>query len=730
MAYSSKLANYLLYTPFDNKSNINNTNNTISKKLSIEEFFKNCYSSPIYTRDISFVISNERMDECDSETRLEAVLDSNHKAKTNYENFENWLIDPQNNKIYTISGNAGTGKTTFINYQKYNNKDFEWVILDVDKTDEHIKWFGDTETTIKSFNFAYKKMYATVLNKIYFSLFIGLNKDGSKSVSKIFTNLNNVSQNYKNNFSDLYPSGESFFTELSNTIVNCTSEIETVRKCAKYFQSYFDNLENTLTGEEIFYKSLDIFLLILRCLNSKSKNTLYVIAFDNLERFINHKEIYNLEIDSIRKSLGEYSKALNVQGSCHAEIFKFVMVIRTNTARMCGVKLQSADELASNIDLNGWFSIDDIIDRKKTWFNDYGINDFYINILEQITGDLRKCSDNRLTGLKLQIDPLFNYNTRLIVDFVGTMLEKPSNAKYIKLYNKMWDANTQLSRFAARSIIKGLIFNELENNDNLFKNLKAYSNNNGLGLGHARKILTILYNNEMLNPKEHDMSLNSIINQLFHINNIQNKWENIEEEQKKTISDILYYMNSYNRRENDWIQFIDIQYENSVSSVSINSPNELKKKIELTTDNFRLNITPSGKAYLKYIVPSFEYFSVRYFDDYTPLFATVPTPTELDKEIEISNLKCIKLLDNVTKQAINCIKQMETEIDIKLLLNSKEDKKLHKHRIIQQHIGYIDGFIEYINEYKSQYATTNMSIENYRQLINKCIEFKKRYNNI
>lgn len=40
---------------------------------------------------------------------------------------------------------------------------------------------------------------------------------------------------------------------------------------------------------------------------------------------------------------------------------------------MCNVSLHSADTAPSNLDLNGWYDVDNIIQRKKEWYKKSGI---------------------------------------------------------------------------------------------------------------------------------------------------------------------------------------------------------------------------------------------------------------------------------------------------------------------------------------------------------------------
>lgn len=129
MAYSSIIANELLVTPFDDKSAVTME---VSKKLTEEEFCEHCYSHPNFEqKSPQFMQEDFKDEDNDSLTNYNEIINQAHQQKMAYKNFEIWLNNFRNSKVYTINGNAGTGKTTFINYKKYKEKKIKWIILDV-----------------------------------------------------------------------------------------------------------------------------------------------------------------------------------------------------------------------------------------------------------------------------------------------------------------------------------------------------------------------------------------------------------------------------------------------------------------------------------------------------------------------------------------------------------------------------------------------------------------------
>lgn len=729
MAYLSKIANQLLYTPFDNKAIVEER---ISSALTVDEFINNCYVKPDFELNEPY---NKALDNnieiYDYIYKQEMLNDAMYFHKKMKVNFDQWLNNKNAPKVYTVCGNAGTGKTTYINYLKNKSKNTNWIILDSSKSHDRVKWLGNITSLIYDFTFANKKMYSCVLEEIKRILFNDFQEDGRPDYSKIFDRISNISKIYNKKFKSFCPDGKEFFDEFSlKKIEYFKSKPKVVEEHAYLVKKYFDNLEVKYKSHlnQLLREALDILLMLLRCSNTLSSNDCHIIVFDNLERFIACDEIHNKDLDEIRKSLISYSETINTFGSsCHYGKFKFIMVMRNRSAKMCRAKDQSTDELASNLDLNGWFIIDKIINQRKKWLSKQSFESDDMKLLEQIAGDMRICEKSAITGLKLQIDTLFNYNARLIIDFLGILIELPSNTIAIKKYQELWKQDTAVSRFAARSIIRGLILKVLEDNDNLFMNLKVYSADNQCGIGHVRKILTVLYNNDT--PF---MSLDKLLSMACGVNEIADYWHsNMPINEKKTIAEVLYYMNSYNRREDDWIHFIDLQLKSSKNSVSIEDANDLFNKLEQNMEDYTVTIMPAGESYLKYIVASFEYFSFRYHktyaSTYVPLFVAIPSYEEIEKCNNYEDLLCIKIINAVKDKAVECIEIMNQGIDITININKVRDEKYHVTRIIDQHKGYIDNFTKYIKEQCIKRENSQLINEKYTNLIDKCIEIRNQY---
>ena len=708
MPYISIIANQLLVTPFDDKSSIK------QDKLTPEEFCKKCYSYPMFEQKVQGEMPREITNEDnDSPINYDEIKNEKYRQEVSYRNFILWLENFSDNKVYTINGNAGTGKTTFINYKKYTDRENKWIILDINIAKSYEEWVSDIRTDVSCFEQAMSKVYASIMNNIYKLIFEGLDENRDYSIEVIYSNLEKITSNYNTRYKGKYPSGRKLFDEICKVVISNEGIFEKVEEVAQLFRKFVSG-EVGVDGKGIT-EVLNIFLLSLRCL-SDCPDEKYIIVFDNFERFITENELYNKDIDKVRVLLNDYMKGINRDVNIHKNHFKFVMTIRDSTARMCGVRLHASDSEACNLDIGKWYDAKEIICLKKKWYDENQLSIENSDVVEQIIGDERECLDKTVTGLKLFIDPLFNDNKRLIIDFVGSMVELPSNANNIKIYKKLWDEDTSQSRFAARSIIRGMILNELkeEKRDKLFEHLKTYSGQNGNnGIGDARKILTILYNN-IQKGNANEMSLTTVFSELFRSPNAEKAWkEEIKTEGRKSISEILFYMNSYNRRKDDWIQFIDIQFKKNNCNIIIENPDQLEQLLNQNLDNFTIHLMPAGKAYLMYIVASFEFFSVRYVKKYSPLFTLIPTPQEIMR-YHYKELQCYKTIECVTRYAKKCIYILRNrrEDTIKLYINNSDEGKKHAKRIIDSHKSYIDLFVKYI---KNKYCESDVFSDGIRK---------------
>lgn len=729
MPYNSQIANDLLVTPFDRKAYVEHE---ISKRLTETEFCQHCYSTPIFQKSETIpVFEDEQVDDTELIMKLKEISEKHYEQKINYRNFKIWLDNFRISKVYTINGNAGTGKTTFINHEKNVKNKIRWIILDIYEAPNRIDWMPDIGTTVSRFFRAQSKVYSCILKKIQEEAFVELDENKRYSLEGSYKKIYSIVKNYQENYADEYPLGRMIFDEMVEVVNSKQTVRLKMEELARLFQSKFNG--DTGKDGKGTDEALDVLLLILLCEPNRNLKK-SIIVFDNFERFIKSNELYNKDINTVRLQLDNYVERINHEGNCFYEQFKFALAVRDGTARMCNVSLHSADTAPSNLDLNGWYDVDDIIQKKKEWYKNNNIEIDNIDLVEQIVGDFRKCGDNTLTGLKLTLEPLFNDNKRLLIDFVGGMVERPSDKSVLDKYSELWKEDTPLARFAARSIIRGLVLYNIEiRKDHLFEHLKTYSNQkNYNGLGDARKILTILYNH-VQNGEDNEMTIYEVLSKLFVTDSADKTWASNEyNEKRKTISEILFFMNSYNNRENDGIQFVEIQYKNVGKdlehSIQAGTQDELEKIITTNMRECTIRLMPAGRVYLERIVASFEFFSFRYSKSYTPLFALIPTENEI-KVKEIEELPCYKTICTVVKYGIQCMEKLDKGEDSIKINIGNGGGELHRTRIRNQHKSYIQNFASYITKRFIENTSMKDAVckKKYAMLVEKIYEEQNKY---
>ena len=715
MPYKSQIANEILFTPLDTKASVVPA---ISDTLTTEVFLSECYTAPYFKNGDLNIKHENNAGIADDTIEIEKWIRKKKDLLDSEANFYTWLNTGASKKVYTISGYSGTGKTTYINKIASLSNSYYWIILDIQNANDYIDWFSGIKTTFLNFDIPYYKMTSSICAYIKNIIFLVF-ENGSPNLRKTYLNILNIIFRFDLHLKRLFLPECDFFEGLRKAL-RFKGVVKSVRMASVYVANYFNNLQKTNLPKEVFRKSLYVLMNLVACkLYAESKKS--IIVFDNFERFIKQDEIYNHDLDNIRKELAACCRDFFDNKTMYSRMFKFIMCMRNGSLRMNN-NLDVTDALPSDLDLTDWFDIDEIITTKESYYSKIGYSVQNIDFLRQISGDLRMCPKNVLTGLQLFIHPLFNNNKRLRIDFLGTIIENPNNQKFFKLYNEYWSSDSSISRFAARNIIKSLIYKELGDNDNLFDHLrltktirsidKNGEENIDYGSSIMREILSVLYSSPQRSCK-----LSHILSIICKNKDIRNYWFNLSKDTKLAVSDVIFYMNSYNRRNNDWIQFVDIQVIGSNKTLKIERTSEMLKLINKHFEDIVLDLLPAGEMYLRYIIASFEFFSFRYFNkkdgEYTALFSTIPSSDDLLNCRSINDLQCMKIILNVYKNAAACINNIRSKnTDTFIALDLGHEPKSHITRIIQQHTGYLSNFISYMKKYFLDNNTIEQNIKN------------------
>lgn len=299
---------------------------------------------------------------------------------------------------------------------------------------------------------------------------------------------------------------------------------------------------------------------------------------DNLERYIGVDEIFNDElitfVSNLRAfsdQLGERYKDKNYNVNNFAINYKFIVSMRNTSVRNFTPQ-QNADFFEHSIDLSDWFPISEIARLKAKWYRDNNITldkESRIEQLLYILEDIGLSKSNTVRGLRPKLSLIFNYNKRLIVDYLMDVFMFDDNESFIGASNRFRIADTksgssaQLARFAYRSIIWRLTLNKLREGG-LFTNIFASNSSpesQNIEIEYVRKLLIILSNYSLANGKSY-MPFSELMESFFNREERLVTWfyDNNFALKRKLVARALYHMNYYNRRDNNWFQFLDIQY--------------------------------------------------------------------------------------------------------------------------------------------------------------------------
>ncbi|MBE7065562.1 MAG: hypothetical protein E7384_07125 [Ruminococcaceae bacterium] len=397
----------------------------------------------------------------------------------------------------------------------------------------------------------------------------------------------------------------------------------------------------------------------------------------------------------------------NNNQSVFAKHFQFIIAMRHTTTRMFTPQ-QNADFVGHSLNLSDWFSLDKIVEIREKWLIDNNFFDNEDKRLVTILSD-KGISGPILRGLRLKLNLLFNNNKRLILDFLLSTLCDVGNADIIEyaegyLTNENLPYNMQ--KYAYRSIIWRLVLDKLLD-DELFKNF--HSQFDGFekysALDYMRKILIILSNYAL----EHEygyVSLTDLLKKLYPDKDNVSNWlcstGCINERQK--ICHLLYFMNYYCRRDNNWFQFIDIQCNTEIlNAIHIDSPSIFVELLEkgFSTNDFKIQITTSGKAYLGYVVQTFEFISSVYKNN-PPLLSVIPTEEEVMLCNRIENMDCYRIIKGVVEKSITICKEInesfKTNHEISYYKDLDKKPVSYANAIAESHTGYIDNFCNCLNK--------------------------------
>lgn len=738
-----ELTNKLLVVPFNDDYKVENY---IRQLLTEEEFFEHCFVEPSFDEEIekSLEKNGEEVDDFEFNLEKGELIDRLKRHKEEFSALHSWIMSGQPD-LYCIKGDAGTGKTTFLHYLKYHyrHNPTYWNIIDIQNATEQLSVMG-SYIKFPHFHTLYAKSTSAILFNLVRDIFL-TDEDGNYLLDDTARTIIQLANTYKEKFRGRFPREEveAFFSGL---YIECDESEIICRESAKHIQNWVNNLIQNEQINGAFSIILELYIYYVTCIGDMDR---HMIAFDNFERFIGTDEIFNFQLTEFVSKLRSIQKTIYRNNKLQYQILIFM---RNTSVRMF-TSMQVTEFFPHTIDLSDWFDASIVLKKKIEWYHSKNIDIPIADILLDIFNDMGVCGDS-LRGLHFKISMLFNYNKRLVIRFLVDIVTNPVNKNYVKKYKYFWEEcdklKPSLNKFAARSIIYRLILNSLRK-DGLFIYIieQSSSTQNGSNefnsLGCARKILSVLYEHHLRsahNAESAYMDLSSLISRIFTSkgNSMELLLEGGNRERLDAVSQVLYHMNYYDGRKENWLQFIDIQYNiTDEDNVIINDYPKLKECIQHNYQNIKIRITNAGIAYMFYVVNSFEFFACKsinkkpctvYFGtaDIPPLLCSIPSEDEI-KGKEISTLACVKSISVVSTEALSCIQRLnksDNPIPFQAKLNG--NYRSHQERIVNAHKGFIDNFVEcLILLYKDKCSNDKVFKGKFEELHKQIIELRNQY---
>lgn len=672
------------------------------------------------------------------------------------EAFYNWINSGQR-FLYGMVGDAGTGKSTYVHYLKYKFSQKKWDILDVQETTDEVSFLGH-RVKIHNFHTLYSKAISAMLSNISNTIFPkNVENAVEQSLKNIICFVERFTKLEEENY---YPIEiENIFQQIADILNDQDMDrLDTIRLKKDFCNSIAENfvqqlqkiLEQKKDSKSIFR---DVFRLFVHFIYFWDNSIYHVIAIDNIETMIGTDEIHNGQITEFVSAFRNIQGAVAGNNEDINRKYRLLLIMRHTTLRMLS-PLQAAEFREHSIDLSDWFDAGQIIQKKIRWYRKNNIVIPDLENLSDVFSDMT-VHDNIYRGLYYKISMLFNYNKRIIIEFLSNIFSNVLYEKYIALYNIFWKKNDaaiqpSTSTFAARSIMYRLVLDELRQ-DGFFKQISVQRNiGRRSSLSYARMILTVLHEHKLtlLADADQYLPLSLLIEKCY--GDSENPKEEFlrDESHRDQIIQVLFWMNYYNSRRNNWLQFIDIQYDiDQSNNVFAGREERLKELIIDHFDNISLRITTAGCAYLYFIVYYFEYFACKSYNtetrkmefdnnDIPPLLTTIPSADELRSlsDSNIGKMICVKCMKVVAFEAINCMAVMqdnarsERAFSTLFRRNLDEPGISHSQSIVRSQCGYLDNFFGCVKSKYSYEAQYDMDLDNGIQILRKTIsKIKKAY---
>lgn len=511
------------------------------------------------------------------------------------------------------------------------------------------------------------------------------------------------------------------------------------------------------------------------CFSQKnSKKHLFVV--DNIENFVKYDPKHPIQECELEKiMLGCFNAILKMREILipiqktrnYTTFYGLLVVTRDTTASTVLQELEHNNDYKkeNEIDISKWYCTDDIYKSKKSFCNKKGIHfddNCYSIAYQQILCDFSAYR----WGLNGIISKMYKHSHRRNVECVPDAISVLPKSEIVH-FNTMWamaqgkESNkSSLKNLCRKYILRVLIdhvqrkqyFNRLMVDSWLLENNKTRNLENAIAQGslktqnsertsYARKISTILHRYYMSHGSEKYMSFPRLIQEVLKRPYLP---QQPTEEQICDLGKILFLMNETRNQITNWTSLVCIKFDNSEVYNESNLCNIMKKQWEEymqrsididDVEKFGIKITEAGSLFAK-ILADFEYFACRFLSDEPPLFSKENIkPFYIDGH---KSYRAVEIVKIVRKRAFNCIDEIiKRDYDFFSDLGSSKGKTpnfrrmydneyswvykdslrskayIHPYRILNQHMGYISNYIDYIERYIDKSEFENAEDKNY-----------------
>jgi hypothetical protein len=716
-----------------------------------KNFFKHIYVQPFTT----YEISND-----DSDGEEEEVFgrekEKEADSKQQKEQFETKLIHREED-VFMMTGTAGSGKTTYLNYLfecvLSRERASELVILDIENTQEvrKILYFCNAVCDLSE---DFQSLTGRFMSAIIFQLNRFLEKKNEEKLDDYRTKILGLLIAYSDKFQSDRPNKvpeTPRVTEFFDILDKFAISSDSYEEFGKKIKDFVDKNSKLPDKIEIFFL---IFLRVLLCQqqNESAKSRLsYVVAIDNIERLIDEDSNDPIVIQeqdlkgalkAVQDAVRETNDILNIPLRRSVII---IFSVRDTTVKL-STTLQQIDENNDALKISQWFDAQEIYERK---FNAYLPketqekirNDILFKAFNTIMNDKRS-----IRGLYHVLSNMYNHNKRRLPQILRDIILTNGNTDVVKEYLEWWNIasskkGTAHIRYLCRKAILRLFYNRYDLRD-LFKKFGVdREGNRGDYATYARKVLTYLYQNNPtnnMNDAENYITLQKLVKDVIKPANASD-FTGIRRNDLPQLAKMLYLMTDIMMLPHNWSPLVEII---SADNIPFTESSLLEALTDLKNNcrEYKIKITDAGRSYAL-LNADFEYFACRYY--YVRRWPLLFSATTQKND---NDYLCLDIIRNVRKNAEDCIKKI-IDLDGQFFQTAENqnmytqmlDRKLlflgkpHPVRIARLHVGYLEAYKRFIdqdakldNNTKNEISTgISNEIRNYVKAISELLEVNR-----